>query len=74
MLCLNKVSYLNNVKWLSRLQLNQNIKTFNQSLSRIQLTLKDGSIIVLDKVPQTLVQRTNEYLKKLKQEKEGNFT
>ncbi|CAG14314.1 unnamed protein product, partial [Tetraodon nigroviridis] len=54
--------------------LSQNIKTFSQSLSRIQLTLKDGSIIVLDKVPQTLLQRTNDYLKKLKQEKEGNFT
>lgn len=74
MLCLISVSYLNNVNWFSWLQLNQNVKTFSQSLSRIQLTLKDGTIIVLDKVPQTLVQQTIEYLKKLKQEKEGNFT
>ncbi|XP_003976082.1 ubiquitin carboxyl-terminal hydrolase 37 [Takifugu rubripes] len=62
-------------------QLNQNLKTFSQNLSRIQLNLKDSSVIVLDKVPQMLVQRTYEYLKKLKQEKEvrksfngsGNF-
>lgn len=74
MVCLISLSYLNNVKWLSWLQLKQNVKTFSQSLSRIQLTLKDGSIIVLDKVPQALVQRTHEYLKKLKQEKEGDFT
>lgn len=60
--------------WLSCLQLNQNLKTFSQNLSRIQLNLKDSSVIVLDKVPQMLVQRTNEYLKKLKQEKEGNCT
>ena len=73
MFLLIEVSYLNNLKLVSWLQLNQNVKTFNQSLSRIQLTLKDGSIIVLDKVSQMLVQRTNEYLKKLKQEKEGNF-
>uniref|UniRef100_H2SH63 Ubiquitin carboxyl-terminal hydrolase n=1 Tax=Takifugu rubripes TaxID=31033 RepID=H2SH63_TAKRU len=55
-------------------QLNQNLKTFSQNLSRIQLNLKDSSVIVLDKVPQMLVQRTYEYLKKLKQEKEGNCT
>nr|XP_046259112.1 ubiquitin carboxyl-terminal hydrolase 37 [Scatophagus argus] len=50
-------------------QLNQNVKTINQNLNRIQLTLKDNSVITLDKLPPTLVQRTKEYLEKLKQAK-----
>ncbi|XP_036964509.1 ubiquitin carboxyl-terminal hydrolase 37 isoform X2 [Acanthopagrus latus] len=50
-------------------QLNQNVKTINQNLNRIQLTLKDSSAITLDKMSPTLVQRTKEYLEKLKQTK-----
>ncbi|XP_060945111.1 ubiquitin carboxyl-terminal hydrolase 37 [Limanda limanda] len=50
-------------------QLNQNVKNINQNLSRIMLTLKDNSVIVLDKMPATLVQKTKEYLEKLKQGK-----
>nr|XP_019955185.1 PREDICTED: ubiquitin carboxyl-terminal hydrolase 37 [Paralichthys olivaceus] len=50
-------------------QLNQNVKNINQNLSRIMLTLKDNSVIVLDKMPPTLVQKTKEYLEKLKQGK-----
>uniref|UniRef100_A0A671U5Y0 Ubiquitin carboxyl-terminal hydrolase n=1 Tax=Sparus aurata TaxID=8175 RepID=A0A671U5Y0_SPAAU len=50
-------------------QLNQNVKTISQNLNRIQLTLKDSSAITLDKMPPTLVQRTREYLEKLKQTK-----
>ncbi|XP_068184773.1 ubiquitin carboxyl-terminal hydrolase 37 [Antennarius striatus] len=50
-------------------QLNQNVKTINQNLNRIQLTLKDNCVITLDKLPPTLVQRTKEYLEKLKQGK-----
>uniref|UniRef100_A0A3Q3VY28 Ubiquitin carboxyl-terminal hydrolase n=1 Tax=Mola mola TaxID=94237 RepID=A0A3Q3VY28_MOLML len=50
-------------------QLNQNMKTVNQSMNRIQLTLKDNSVIMLDKLPPTLVQRTKEYLEKLKKGK-----
>lgn len=55
-------------------QLNQNMKTVNQSMNRIQLTLKDNSVIMLDKLPPTLVQRTKEYLEKLKKGKTGNCT
>ncbi|TDH07187.1 hypothetical protein EPR50_G00121010 [Perca flavescens] len=47
-------------------QLNQNLKKVNPSLSRIMLTLKDGSVIILDKIPQTLLQKTKDYLEKLK--------
>ncbi|KAF0026168.1 hypothetical protein F2P81_020905 [Scophthalmus maximus] len=50
-------------------QLNQNVKSINQNVSRIILTLKDSSVITLDKVPPTLVQKTKEYLEKLKQGK-----
>uniref|UniRef100_A0A4W6FFB4 Ubiquitin carboxyl-terminal hydrolase n=1 Tax=Lates calcarifer TaxID=8187 RepID=A0A4W6FFB4_LATCA len=50
-------------------QLNQNVKNFTQNLNRIMLTLKDNSVITLDKMPQSLVQKTKEYLEKLKQGK-----
>ncbi|XP_022595936.1 ubiquitin carboxyl-terminal hydrolase 37 isoform X1 [Seriola dumerili] len=50
-------------------QLNQNVKNINQNLNRIMLTLKDNSVITLDKMPPTLVQKTKEYLEKLKQGK-----
>ncbi|KAM4730868.1 ubiquitin carboxyl-terminal hydrolase 37 [Anableps anableps] len=50
-------------------QLNQNVKSFTQNLNRIMLTLKDNSVITLDKMPTQLVQRTKEYLEKLKQGK-----
>ncbi|XP_075961800.1 ubiquitin carboxyl-terminal hydrolase 37 [Anarhichas minor] len=47
-------------------QLSQNLKTVNQNVSRIMLTLKDSSVIVLDKIPPSLLQKTKEYLEKLK--------
>uniref|UniRef100_A0A8D3CLA9 Ubiquitin carboxyl-terminal hydrolase n=1 Tax=Scophthalmus maximus TaxID=52904 RepID=A0A8D3CLA9_SCOMX len=47
--------------------------SINQNVSRIILTLKDSSVITLDKVPPTLVQKTKEYLEKLKQGKPGNY-
>lgn len=47
-------------------QLNQNLKSFSQTLSRIMLTLKDGSVIILDRMAPTLLQNTKEYLEKLK--------
>uniref|UniRef100_A0A8C4I6B7 Ubiquitin carboxyl-terminal hydrolase n=1 Tax=Dicentrarchus labrax TaxID=13489 RepID=A0A8C4I6B7_DICLA len=50
-------------------QLNQNVKTVSQNMNRIMLTLKDNCVITLDKMPSTLVQRTKEYLEKLKQGK-----
>lgn len=50
-------------------QLSQNVKSVSQNLNRIMLTLKDNSAITLDKVPTTLLQRTKEYLEKLKQGK-----
>ncbi|KAM4558446.1 ubiquitin carboxyl-terminal hydrolase 37 isoform 2-T3 [Odontesthes bonariensis] len=50
-------------------QLNQNVKNISQSANRIMLTLKDSSVIVLDKMPPPLAQRTKEYLEKLKQGK-----
>ncbi|XP_035532565.1 ubiquitin carboxyl-terminal hydrolase 37 isoform X1 [Morone saxatilis] len=50
-------------------QLNQNVKTISQNMNRIMLTLKDNCVITLDKMPSTLVQRTKEYLEKLKQGK-----
>lgn len=53
-------------------QLNQNVKNINQNVSRLILTLKDNSIITLDKMPLALVQKTKEYLEKLKQGKPGN--
>lgn len=43
-------------------------------MNRIMLTLKDSSVIILDKMPVTLAQRTKEYLEKLKQGKSGNYT
>lgn len=54
-------------------QLNQNVKTINQNPSRITLTLKDNSVITLDKMPPTLHQKTKEYLEKLKQGKTSNY-
>lgn len=50
-------------------QLNQNVKTINQNLNRIMLTLKDSSVITLDKLPPPLVQKTKDYLERLKQGK-----
>uniref|UniRef100_A0AAX7V9J7 Ubiquitin carboxyl-terminal hydrolase 37 n=1 Tax=Astatotilapia calliptera TaxID=8154 RepID=A0AAX7V9J7_ASTCA len=55
-------------------QLNQNVKNISQSANRIVLTLKDNSVITLDKMPPPLVQKTKEYLEKLKQGKPGNDT
>ncbi|XP_023806925.1 ubiquitin carboxyl-terminal hydrolase 37 [Oryzias latipes] len=50
-------------------QLNHNVKSISQNPNRIMLTLKDNVVIYLDKMPQPLVQRTKEYLEKLKQGK-----
>ncbi|KAM9850937.1 ubiquitin carboxyl-terminal hydrolase 37 [Aulostomus maculatus] len=50
-------------------QLNQNVKSVNPNQSRIILTLKDNSIITLDKMPPSLLQKTKEYLEKLRQGK-----
>ncbi|XP_035995609.1 ubiquitin carboxyl-terminal hydrolase 37-like isoform X2 [Fundulus heteroclitus] len=50
-------------------QLNQNVKSVSQNLNRIMLNLKDSSVITFDKMPTPLVQRTKEYLEKLKQGK-----
>ncbi|XP_028991797.1 ubiquitin carboxyl-terminal hydrolase 37 [Betta splendens] len=50
-------------------QLNQNVKNVTQSQTRIMLFLKDTSVISLDKMPQTLLQKTKEYLERLKQGK-----
>uniref|UniRef100_A0A8C9Z942 Ubiquitin carboxyl-terminal hydrolase n=1 Tax=Sander lucioperca TaxID=283035 RepID=A0A8C9Z942_SANLU len=47
-------------------QLNQNLKKVSPTASRIMLTLKDSSVIILDKIPQTLHQKTKDYLEKLK--------
>uniref|UniRef100_A0A8C7Y752 Ubiquitin carboxyl-terminal hydrolase n=1 Tax=Oryzias sinensis TaxID=183150 RepID=A0A8C7Y752_9TELE len=52
-------------------QLNHNVKSISQNPNRIMLTLKDNVVIYLDKMPQPLVQRTKEYLEKLKQGKSG---
>ncbi|CAL8341203.1 unnamed protein product [Boreogadus saida] len=52
-------------------QLNQNVKQISQSMSRIMVTLKDSSIITLDKLPVSLVQKTKEYLEKVKQGKQN---
>ena len=43
-------------------------------MSRIMVTLKDSSIITLDKLPAPLVQKTKEYLEKVKQGKQGKHT
>ncbi|XP_028289455.1 ubiquitin carboxyl-terminal hydrolase 37 [Parambassis ranga] len=50
-------------------QLNQNVKTFSHNLNRIMLTLKDSNVIILDKMPPSLTQKTKECLEKLKQGK-----
>lgn len=55
-------------------QLHQNVKNLTQNLNRIMLTLKDNSVITLDKMPTQLVQRTKDYLEKLRQGKTGNDT
>uniref|UniRef100_A0A668AJH6 Ubiquitin carboxyl-terminal hydrolase n=1 Tax=Myripristis murdjan TaxID=586833 RepID=A0A668AJH6_9TELE len=47
-------------------QLNQNVKHISQNLNRVMLTLKDASVITLDKMPISLAQKTKEYLEKLK--------
>uniref|UniRef100_A0A1A8KJI2 Ubiquitin carboxyl-terminal hydrolase n=2 Tax=Nothobranchius kuhntae TaxID=321403 RepID=A0A1A8KJI2_NOTKU len=54
---------------LKTFQLNQNVKTVTNNVSRISLTLKDNNIITLDKMSPSVVQRTKEYLEKLKQGK-----
>uniref|UniRef100_A0A7N8XKQ2 Ubiquitin carboxyl-terminal hydrolase n=1 Tax=Mastacembelus armatus TaxID=205130 RepID=A0A7N8XKQ2_9TELE len=46
----------------------------SQSATRITLTLMDKSVITLDKMPQPLAQKTKEYLEKLKQGKQSNYT
>uniref|UniRef100_A0A8C6VR04 Ubiquitin carboxyl-terminal hydrolase n=1 Tax=Nothobranchius furzeri TaxID=105023 RepID=A0A8C6VR04_NOTFU len=53
---------------LKTFQLNQNVKTVTNNVSRISLTLKDSNIITLDKMSPSVVQRTKEYLEKLKQD------
>lgn len=55
-------------------QLNQNVRTVHQNLNRIQVTLKDRNVITLDKLTPNLVQRTKEYIEKLRQGKTGNYT
>ncbi|XP_061579846.1 ubiquitin carboxyl-terminal hydrolase 37 isoform X1 [Cololabis saira] len=50
-------------------QLTQNVRSISQNFNRIMLTLKDTSVISFDKMPPSLVQRTKEYLEKLKQGK-----
>lgn len=47
-------------------QLNQNVKLISQNGGRIMLTLKDGGIVTLDKLPTPLVLKTKEYLEKMK--------
>uniref|UniRef100_A0A3P8S1N9 Ubiquitin carboxyl-terminal hydrolase n=1 Tax=Amphiprion percula TaxID=161767 RepID=A0A3P8S1N9_AMPPE len=51
----------------------QNVKHVTQSLNRIILNLKDGSIITMDKIPTSLAQKTKDYLERLKQGKPGNY-
>lgn len=55
-------------------QLNQNLKTVTQNLSRLHLTLKDRNVIIFDKMPPTLLQKTKEYLERLKLGKPSNYT
>lgn len=50
-------------------QLKENVKNVNQNPNRIMLTLKDNSVITLDKLNPSLTQKTREYLEKLKQGK-----
>uniref|UniRef100_A0A3Q3JPE1 Ubiquitin carboxyl-terminal hydrolase n=1 Tax=Monopterus albus TaxID=43700 RepID=A0A3Q3JPE1_MONAL len=50
-------------------QLNQNVKSIHPKQTRIILTLKDSSVITLDKMSPNLFQKTKEYLEKLKQGK-----
>ncbi|CAL8266200.1 unnamed protein product [Lota lota] len=59
---------------LKTYQLNQNVKLISHSSSRIIVTLKDGSIITLDKLPASLVKKTKEYLEKVKQGKQSPKT
>ncbi|CAL9689675.1 unnamed protein product [Knipowitschia caucasica] len=47
-------------------QLSQNVKKVAPHLNKITLTLKDNSVIFLDKLPQTLAQKTKDYLEKLR--------
>lgn len=48
-------------------QLSQNVKKVIPHQSKLTLTLKDSSVIHLDKMPLTLAQKTKDYLEKLKQ-------
>lgn len=50
-------------------QLNQNLKNINPYTTRIVLTLKDNNVITLDRMSPSLLQKTKEYLEKLKQGK-----
>lgn len=54
-------------------QLNQNVKNIVPNPSRISLSLKDNSVITLDKMPSPLFQKTKDYLEKLKQGKTGSY-
>ncbi|XP_053733455.1 ubiquitin carboxyl-terminal hydrolase 37 [Synchiropus splendidus] len=67
----NKVnlSLLFNHGTAKNIQLNQNVKSVSQNLTRISVTLKDNSIITLDKMSPNLLQKTKECLEKLKQGK-----
>nr|XP_057938706.1 ubiquitin carboxyl-terminal hydrolase 37 [Doryrhamphus excisus]XP_057938707.1 ubiquitin carboxyl-terminal hydrolase 37 [Doryrhamphus excisus] len=50
-------------------QLNQNVKSVCPNMTRIILTLKDSSVITLDKMSPSLAQKTKDYLEKMKQGK-----
>ncbi|XP_072301403.1 ubiquitin carboxyl-terminal hydrolase 37 [Eucyclogobius newberryi] len=47
-------------------QLSQNVKKVAPHVNKLTLTLKDNSVIFLDKLPLTLAQKTKDYLEKLK--------
>ncbi|XP_055019497.1 ubiquitin carboxyl-terminal hydrolase 37 isoform X1 [Boleophthalmus pectinirostris] len=47
-------------------QLSQNVKKVAPHANKITLTLKDNSVIFLDKLPLTLAQKTKDYLERLK--------
>ncbi|KAJ8367618.1 hypothetical protein AAFF_G00314050 [Aldrovandia affinis] len=51
-------------------QLKQNVKNVVLGSMRLVLTLKDSRVVMFDKVPVTLAQKTKEYLEKLKQGKQ----
>ncbi|KAK7877935.1 hypothetical protein WMY93_031411 [Mugilogobius chulae] len=51
---------------VSALTLSQNVRKVAPHANKITLTLKDNSVIFLDKLPLTLAQKTKDYLEKLK--------